>query len=88
MAERLVGTLIFWRLSERGQRSMSGGGFGLISVNNSVGELFFLTKNRILSGEPTPGNQVTFTPLPKLPDEQHRMASEAVITRANKKAAR
>jgi hypothetical protein len=84
MTERFVGTLVFWRLSERGQRSTTGGGFGLVSAN---GEHFFLTKNRILSGEPLPGNQVSFTALPKLPDEEHRKASEAVISRPLRKKA-
>lgn len=76
MAERLHGILIFWRLSK-------SGGFGLIQTGPPNG-LYFLHGKRILSGRPLPGGRVTFTPLPKLADDEHPKATEAIITESKR----
>lgn len=68
---RCVGVLVFWHLSTHG-------GFGKIFVPSSQ-QFFFVPRKFIISGEPIPGSQVTFTPLPAAPGKTDPQAGFAVI---------
>jgi hypothetical protein len=68
---RRVGVLSFWHISENG-------GFGKVLVSFTK-EVFFIHRKFIISGEPIPGAQVTFTPTPPLEGKVYPQATQAVI---------
>ena len=66
---RLTGILSSWRASEHG-------GFGFVRRG---GQLFFLHRAMIKSGDPIPGSSCVFTPKPAHENTKHDQATDCVI---------
>jgi hypothetical protein len=78
MSKRRFGTLRSWNASEHG-------GYGHIVTAD--GQEFFLRREWISSGTPTPGSSAVFSTLPPVPGRPHSRAVDCVLN-ANTEAAR
>jgi hypothetical protein len=68
---RRTGVLLFWHLS-------NNGGFGKVFIP-STGELFFVHRNHISSGQPIVGSPVSFVPAPPLEGKVYPQATACII---------